>query len=395
MNKALNFEIIKRGAGLARVGAIETPHGRIETPAFIVASTKATVKALTVEAVRELGGQAVLANTYHLLLQPGTELLAKAGGLAKFMGWDGPSFTDSGGFQIFSLGQAYNQGLKETVKNAKSGTGQVKISDEGVTFRSHINGDLVRMSPEISMQAQHQIGADIHMAFDQLVSPTAPEKEILEALERTHAWADRCLLEHDKLNQAHLKNNEPLQALFGVVQGAHSLELREKSARFMSERDFDGFGIGGVFVPEEIPKYVSLVNNILPEAKPRHLLGMGAQPLDIFLGVENGIDTFDCVAPTRQARNGALYTRDGRINILNAKYKDDFSQIDQFCDCAVCQKHTKAYLHHLFKSNEILASILASYHNEYFVVNLTKQIRQAILDDTYEEFKAEFLARYY
>ena len=396
MKQALKFEIVQRMAGLARVGKIETPRGVIETPAFIVAGTKAAVKALTVNDVENLGGQAILANTYHLLLQPGVDLIAAAGGLAKFMSWHRPTFTDSGGFQIFSLGQAFDQGLKNTVAAAnKSCKNNVKISDEGVCFRSHINGDLLEMTPEISMIAQHKIGADIHMAFDQLVSPSSSSVEIKTALERTHVWADRCLVKHRELNQQHLAASEPLQALFGIVQGAHDEDLRRRSAKFMAARDFDGFGIGGVFVPEEIPKYVSLVNHILPESKPRHLLGMGAQPLDIFLGVENGIDTFDCVAPTRQARNGALYTHGGRLNILNRQFKDDFAPIDSKCTCPVCQKYSRSYLHHLFKADEILAAMLASLHNEYFVVNLTKRIRQALLDDNFAEFKTTWLSEYY
>ncbi len=394
--KAIEFEIIKRGAGLARAGVIHTPHGKISTPSFSVAATKAAVKALSVDDVKKLGGQSVLANTYHLILQPGVDVISQSGGLAKFMNWDGPTFTDSGGFQIFSLGMAYDRGLKETVKAvSKTQKNRVKVTDEGARFRSHIDGSWLEMTPESSMRAQHTIGSDIHMAFDQLTSPSAPRDEIRMAMERTHAWADRCLIEHDKLNRQHTKNKEPLQALYGVVQGAHELDLRRESASFLAKRNFDGFGIGGVFVPEEIPKYVNLVNQILPEDKPRHLLGMGAQPLDLFLGVENGIDTFDCVAPTRQARNGALYTNKGRINILNASNKTDFSQIDAECACNVCQNYSRAYLHHLFKSNEILASMLASQHNEFFVVNLVAKIRQAILDGNYLELKEGFLKAYY
>lgn len=392
-----DFEIIKRSNGLARVGVIHTPHGDIETPSFAVAGTKAAVKALSVDDVTELGGQSILANTYHLILQPGVEVIEQAGGISKFMNWSGPTFTDSGGFQIFSLGLAYDAGLKETVKSVKNNqTGRVKISDNGVKFRSHINGDLLEMTPESSMRAQHAIGADIHMAFDQLTSPSAPRSEIKSAMNRTHIWADRCLIEHKKLNQIHAENSQPLQALYGVIQGAHEPDLRQKSAEFMSERDFDGYGIGGVFVSEEIEPFVGLVNRILPELKPRHLLGMGAQPLDLFLGIENGIDTFDCVAPTRQARNGALYTRDGRLNILNAVNKTDFSPIDPDCSCPVCRAgYSRAYLHHLFKSNEILGAMLASQHNEFFVVDLVALIRQNLLDDSYENFKTNFLKRYY
>ena len=395
--QAIKFEIIKQVGDLARVGRIYTTHGEIETPAFIVAGTKAAVKALSVDDVERLGGQAILANTYHLMLQPGTGIVKQAGGLAKFMNWHGPTFTDSGGFQIFSLGLAYDRGLKATVKMAKkSQAGRVKVDDDGVKFRSHIDGNWLKMTPESSMQAQHTIGADIHMAFDQLTSPSSPRVEIETAMYRTHLWAERCLVEHAKLNQLHVENGQPLQALYGVVQGAHESDLRCASAEFMAQRDFDGYGIGGVFVPEEVAPFVGLVNNILPKDKPRHLLGMGAQPLDIFLGAENGVDTFDCVAPTRQARNGALYTHAGRLNILNAANKTDLSPIDLKCNCPVCRAgYTKAYLHHLFKANEILAAMLASQHNEFFVVNLTKQIRQALLDNTYDEFKQVFLREYY
>ena len=397
MKKAINFEIIKKGAGLARVGVIETPHGKIETPSFIVASTKASVKAMTVDMVRELGGEAVLANTYHLMLQPGADIVKKAGGLAKFMNWNGPTFTDSGGFQVFSLGMAFDKGLDSTIKSeAKHSKNQLaKVDDEGVFFKSHLDGAKIRMTPESSMQLQHKIGADIHMAFDELTSPTAGREYVKRAMDRTHAWAQRCLNEHNKLNEEHLANNEPLQALYAVVQGAHEEDYRAESATVLGAMDVDGYGIGGVFVPEEIPHYVKIVNEILPENKPRHLLGMGAQPLDIFYGVENGIDTFDCVGPTRQARNGALYTNYGRINIRNAKFKEDFTPIDLQCDCPVCQQYTKAYICHLFRANEILASTLASVHNEYFVVQLTKKIRQSILDDNYEEFKNSFLSKYY
>ncbi len=397
MKQAIEFEIIKDfGAGQARVGVIKTPHGEIKTPAFMVAATKATVKAMTVETVRDLGGQAILANTYHLMLQPGEDIVEQAGGLAKFANWHGPTITDSGGFQVFSLGMAYDKGLEGTLaSNAKHSKKQLaKIDDQGVTFRSHLNGDLIRLTPEKSMQIQHKIGADIHMAFDELTSPTAEPKYVKKAMDRTHVWAERCVIEHQKLNQQHLDHGENLQALFGVVQGAQDLVLRQESATVLGGMEFDGYGIGGVFKAAEIPEYVRAVTEILPNDRPRHLLGMGSKPEDIFLGVENGIDTFDCVAPTRQARNGSLYTTYGRINIKNAKYKNDFSPLDSEMDFSVSQNYTKAYLHHLFKSNEILGAMLASAHNEYFVVNLTDQIRQSLLDGNYQQFKQEFFAKY-
>lgn len=395
--KAIEFKIIKDfGIGKARVGEIITPHGVIKTPSFMVAATKATVKGLTVEAVRGLGGQAVLANTYHLMLQPGADIVEQAGGLSQFMNWQGPSITDSGGFQVFSLGMAYEKGLENTIRDKAQHSKQqlAKIDDDGVTFRSHLNGDLIRLTPEKSMQLQHQIGADIHMAFDELTSPSATPVYVKKAMDRTHAWAERCLIEHNLLNKKHLENNKALQALFGVVQGAQDLVLRQQSAKILGQMEFDGFGIGGVFKADEIPIYVKKVTEILPHHKPRHLLGMGSQPIDIFLGVEHGIDTFDCVAPTRQARNGSLYTNSGRINIKNAKYKNDFSPIDESMNYDVSQTYTKAYLHHLFKANEMLGAILASLHNEFFVVNLTDKIRQSLLDDNYQQFKDDFLTKY-
>ena len=404
MKHALTFEITDRLEGtLARVGIIHTPHGPIETPAFIVGGTKATVKAITPEQIKEYGGQAVLANTYHLMLRPGTDIIKQAGGLSKFMNWDGPTFTDSGGFQVFSLGVAYKKGIDavahtergDAAKAVKSSDQLVKITERGAHFRSHYDGQKLLMTPESSMELQHEIGADIHMAFDECPAPLAPPYYLVEALERTHAWAERCLTRHQELNKEHEKNSEPLQALYGVVQGARDEKPRKQSATFLGARDFDGYGIGGVFETSEIPTVVKWVDETLPDDKPRHLLGMGAQPADLFLGVEYGVDTFDCVAPTRQARNGALYTYDGRINIINTRYKTDFSPIDSECDCYTCLHYTRAYINHLFKSDEILGATLASIHNERFVVRTVDQIRQSLKDKTFFELKKRFLHRYY
>ena len=310
MNKALNFEIKTRlGGTLARTGVISTPHGQIKTPAYIAGGTNATVKAMIVEQVRETGAQAVLANTYHLMLRPGADILKKAGGIHKFMNWQAPTFTDSGGFQVFSLGMAYKKGIDATSHTEKGSSNLArhsknqlaKVGDDGVWFKSHISGEKIFMSPEISMELQHKIGADIHMAFDELTSPLAGREQIKSALDKTHFWAEKCLARHDELNAEHLKKGEPLQALFAVVQGAREEDFRRESASFLGSKHFDGFGIGGIFQPEEIPEVLTWVNKTLPEGKPRHLLGMGAQPADLFLGVEYGIDTFDCVAPTRQA----------------------------------------------------------------------------------------------
>ena len=404
MASPLEFEITHQLPGtLARTGIIHTPHGDIQTPAFIVGGTKATVKALTPEQVMAYGGQSILANTYHLMLRPGADIVAQAGGLGKFMNYSGPTFTDSGGFQVFSLGIAYKKGIDAVSHSEKgdaalavhSATQLVKVTDEGATFRSHLDGAKLLMTPESSMELQHKIGADIHMAFDELTAPLAPRQELESALSRTHAWAKRCLARHQQLNAEHDAHGEPLQALYGVVQGAREEDLRKQSASFLGGQAFDGYGIGGVFEPGEIPTTVRWVNETLPEGKPRHLLGMGSQPADLFLGVEYGVDTFDCVAPTRQARNGALYTYTGRINITNAKYKADFSPIDNECDCYTCQHYTKAYVNHLFKSDEILGATLASIHNERFVVRTVDQIRASLIDQTYWDLKKQFLSRYY
>ena len=404
MKNALNFEIKTRLAGtLARTGETETPHGKIKTPAYIAGGTNATVKAMTPEQILSTGAQAVLANTYHLMLRPGADILRKAGGIHKFMNWNGPTFTDSGGFQVFSLGMAYKKGIDATSHISKgdsnlakhSGSQLAKVGDDGVWFKSHISGEKIFMSPEISMELQHKIGADIHMAFDELTSPLAGREQIKSALDKTHIWAEKCLMRHNELNAEHAAKNEPQQALFAVVQGAREEDFRRESAKFLGERNFDGFGIGGIFQPEEIPEVLTWINTTLPENKPRHLLGMGAQPADLFLGVEYGIDTFDCVAPTRQARNGAIFTYSGRINIKNATFKEDFTPIDAECGCYTCQHFTKAYINHLFRADEILASTLASIHNEYFVINTVDKIRQSLENGNFFEYKRDFLTKYY
>ena len=394
----LKFDIEKKN-GLMRVGVIHTPHGDIHTPAFVGAATRATVKALTMKEMRELGSQAILANTYHLILRPGVDLIKEAGGLAKFSSWHGPTFTDSGGFQIFSLPD-------------------VKITEEGVKFKSHIDGATFELTPEKSMQAQWAIGADIHMAFDHLAkSENYDDMEI--AMHRTHAWLDRCVEEHKRLANGCLSTGpagscppplrsklsggpppEPSpvdvpQYLYAVVQGGTFLDLRAQSAKYCASKDVDGFGIGGVFTAEDMAEMLKTVNRILPENKPRHLLGMGQEPIDLFDGAENGCDTFDCVGPTRMARNGSLYTYDGRINIKNAKYTHDFRPLMEDCDCECCKNYTRAYLHHLFKTDEITAKVLASIHNEHFVVSVVDKIRESILSDTFSDYKSIFLSRYY
>lgn len=367
----LKFEIKKRD-GLARVGVIHTPHGDIKTPAFVGAATRATVKALTMKEMRELGSQAILANTYHLVLRPGVDLIKEAGGLAEFSSWHGPMFTDSGGFQIFSLPD-------------------VKISEKGVKFKSHIDGANFEMTPESSMQAQWAIGADIHMAFDHLAKSENRE-DMEEAMGRTHAWLDRCVAEHQRLS---IRSAQHDQFLYAVVQGGTFNDLRAESARYCASKPVDGFGIGGVFTADGMDEMLKTVNSILPENKPRHLLGMGQEPIDLFVGTEYGCDTFDCVGPTRMARNGSLYTLDGRINIKNAKYRHDFKLLMEDCDCECCKNYTRAYLHHLFKTDEITAKVLASIHNEHFVVHTVDEIRKSLANGTFAEYKMDFLKRYY
>ena len=388
----LKFDIEKQN-GLMRAGVIHTPHGDIKTPCFVGAATRASVKALTMKEMRDLGSQAILANTYHLILAPGSELIQKAGGLAEFCSWHGPTFTDSGGFQIFSLPD-------------------VKISEEGAKFKSHINGDKLEITPESSMRAQWAIGADIHMAFDQLAK-SDNKKDMEEAMHRTHRWLDRCVEEHCRLHGRVTRmegdphgacdvgeenaRQDPSreQYLYAVVQGGTFLDLRAESARYCASKDVDGFGIGGVFVADGMDEMLKTVNSILPEEKPRHLLGMGQEPIDLFIGAEYGCDTFDCVAPTRMARNGSLYTLDGRINIRNAKFRDDFTPLMPECDCECCKNYNRAYLHHLFKTDEITAKVLASIHNEHFVVKTVDKIRESILNGTFTDYEQEFLARYY
>ncbi|MBU4535187.1 MAG: tRNA guanosine(34) transglycosylase Tgt [Euryarchaeota archaeon] len=361
-----NFKIDKKLKDkLGRVGVLETPSGKIETPAFVTVGTKATVKAITPEQLKELGSQVVLANTYHLYLHPGDELIKKAGGFPNFMNWNGPTMTDSGGFQVFSLGDAWGTSVTKIAKTpineevlgnpvAKSGS-LVKIDEDGVDFRSFSDGSKHRFTPEKSMEIQHNLGADIIFAFDECTSPQANFDYQKEAMERTHRWAERSLNHHKKLGISEATGKP--QALFGIVQGGRFEDLRKESARVISGMDFDGFGIGGSFDKEDMDTAVGWVNGVLPENKPRHLLGIG-EPEDLFGGIENGVDLFDCVGPTRIGRNGTLHTQDGKINILNAKYREDFSKIDEDCDCYVCQNYTKAYLSHLFRSKEMLGGTL-------------------------------------
>ena len=388
------------GEFLGRTGTITTPHGEIQTPAFIAVGTKATVKSVLPESVAELGAQAVLANAYHLYLQPGADVLDEAGGLGAFMNWRGPTFTDSGGFQVMSLGSGFKKvidmksvdtsGPDDAVAPGKERLAHV--DEEGVWFKSHLNGDRHRFSPEISMNVQHQIGADIMFAFDELTTLQNSRGYQEESLERTRRWAERCITEHFRLTEE--RGGKPYQALFGVIQGAQYEDLRRKACRDLGAMNFDGFGIGGALEKENLGTIVRWCNEELPENKPRHLLGI-SEPDDIFTAIENGADTFDCVSPSRVARNGSIYTSRGRINITNARFKRDFGPLDDDCDCHTCGHYTRAYVHHLFRAKEMLSATLATIHNERFVVRLVDRIRCSIDEGTFEELRAQFLGRYY
>lgn len=419
MKSPIKFTIESEIPGrLGRAGRLETKHGAIETPAFVPVATKATIKALTTEQVKDLGAQVVLANTYHLYLQPGDDLILDAGGLQKFMNWSGPTMTDSGGFQVFSLGVAYGKGickvtkeqteellLNEQPKTFEDGKNTKKekivtIDPNGVTFRSHINGDVHYFTPEKSIEIQHNIGADMIFAFDECTSPLESNHYQREALDRTHRWAERSLARHKELNKersdrkqnGEILNSHPI-ALFGIVQGGRSEVLRKESARFIGTKDFDGFGIGGSFAKEDMTSVVGWVNDILPKEKPRHLLGIG-EPEDLFMGVENGVDLFDCVAPTRIARNSYTYTSEGKIRLLNSRFTRDLRPIEEGCGCYTCKNLTRAYLAHLFRADEILAATLLSIHNLYFIVHLVDGMRGAIIDGRFKEHKEKFFEKY-
>ncbi len=409
----MQFKIQKKLEGkLGRVGVLSTPHGDILTPSFVAVGTKATVKSLDPNHIKEANTQVVLGNTYHLYLQPGDEIVRDAGGIGKFMNWKGPTMTDSGGFQVFSLGAAYGKDISKVVKitdpslmiperfDDSSAPRLAKIGQDGVSFKSHLDGSLHYITPEKSIEIQHNLGADIIFAFDECTSPAEDFKYQEEALERTHAWAKRSLKRHIELENFKLsaKYDSLPQALFGIVQGGREEILRKKSAQVISEMrvddiGFDGFGIGGSFAKEDMSTAVAWVNGVLPEDKPRHLLGIG-EPEDLFMGIENGVDLFDCVLPTRLGRNGTIYTKNGKITITNTKYRNDHTPIEEDCECYTCRNHTRAYIAHLFHGKEMLAGTLASIHNLHFIVNLVHQIRESILNDTFYEFRDSFLEKY-
>ena len=392
------------GNDLGRTGLIHTPHGDIRTPAFIAVGTKATVKAVLPEAVADLGAQAVLANAYHLFLQPGSDIVDAAGGLGAFMNWPGPTFTDSGGFQVMSLGVGFKKvlaldatGLVDDDVIAAGKNRLAHVDDDGVTFTSHLNGDRHRFTPEVSMRIQHELGADIMFAFDECTTLMNTRGYQEASLARTQAWAVRCLAEHARLTTA--RAGKPYQALFGVVQGAQYEDLRRRAARDLAGleadgRSFDGYGIGGALEKENLGTIVGWVCSELPADKPRHLLGI-SEPDDFFAAIEAGADTFDCVMPSRVARNAAIYTVDGRFNVTTAGSRRDFGPLDTACDCYTCANYTRAYLHHLFKAKEMLGSTLATIHNERFTVRLVDDIRASIENGTFAAFKEEFLGRFY
>ena len=391
--------------GRGRSGVIRTPHGEIRTPAFIAVGTKASVKAVLPETMRELGAQALLANAYHLYLQPGPDIVAEAGGLGAFMNWPGPTFTDSGGFQIMSLGAGLGKVLMADPDRVQAddlvASGKQKLArvdDDGATFTSHLDGSTHRFTPELSISIQHQIGADIIFAFDELTTLLNTRSYQEESLARTQAWAQRCLTEHRRL--AALAPARPRQALFGVVQGANYEDLRRQACRGLNSitdatgRGFVGFGSGGALEKQNLAAIVGWCTGELPDAKPRHLLGI-SEPDDLFAAIAAGADTFDCVSPSRVARNAAIYARDGRYNITGARYRRDFSPLDSDCDCYTCGSYTRAYVHHLFKAKEMLAATLCTIHNERFIIRLVDRIRDAIPAGDFEALREDFLGRYY
>lgn len=367
---AIQFELIKtcKQSG-ARLGKLHTPHGIIETPIFMPVGTQATVKAMTPEELEDMEAQIILSNTYHLFLRPGHELVERAGGLHQFMNWKRPILTDSGGFQVFSLGDLR------------------KITEEGVEFRSHLDGAKHFLSPERAIEIENALGADIIMAFDECAPYPADREYVKKSLERTTRWAARCKAAHKK---------PEVQALFGIVQGGMYPDLRKQSAEEITALDFPGYAIGGLSVGEPKPLMYEVLEQTtpyLPSDKPRYLMGVGS-PDDLLEGVLRGVDMFDCVLPTRIARNGTAMTSVGKVVIKNAKYYDDFSPLDPNCGCYTCRNYTKAYIRHLYKADEILSSRLMTYHNLYFLIELMKNVRQAILEDRLLDFKDEFFRNY-
>lgn len=369
-NQPVKYELLHVDAKTkARRGRVHTLRGTIETPVFMPVGTAATVKAMFPEQLKQMGAQIILSNTYHLNLRPGSDIIREAGGLHKFMNWDLPILTDSGGFQVFSLGDMRT------------------ITEKGVEFRSFVDGSKHFMGPEESIAVQENLGSDIMMAFDECTPYPADYDYVESSMERTNRWLERCV----KAQRFPEK-----QALFGIMQGGMDRKLRERSARAIVDMDLPGYSIGGLSVGESREEMCSVLDyavDMLPAGKPRYLMGVGT-PDYLFEGVERGLDMFDCVLPTRIARNGTAMTAYGRINIKNAKFERDFTPLDHECDCYTCKNYTRAYLRHLFKANEILSSMLLSHHNIYFLLNIMKNIREAIEEDRFEDYKKEFYVKY-
>lgn len=366
---AIGFNITKEDRqSRARLGLLQTSHGSVQTPIFMPVGTQATVKTMTPDEVRSCGGELILSNTYHLYLRPGHELVAEAGGLHSFMRWDGPILTDSGGFQVFSLGPLR------------------KISDQGVTFRSHIDGSEHFFSPEKSMEIQMALGPDIAMAFDECIPYPCSYEQTKVAMKRTTRWAERCRASHDREDQA----------LFGIIQGGMFRDLRLQSATELTAMDFPGYGIGGLSVGEPKPMMYEVLDYLvpaMPREKPRYLMGVGS-PDCLLEGVYRGVDMFDCVLPTRIARNGTVFTGEGKLVVRNADYARDFRPLDPECDCYACRNFSRAYIRHLIKANEVLGIRLTTLHNLRFVLRLMQNIRTAIAGDYFVEYKDEFLQRF-
>lgn len=368
---AVKYELIKtcKQTG-ARLGRLHTPHGVIETPIFMPVGTQATVKAMTPEELKEIGSQIILSNTYHLYMRPGHDLIERAGGLHKFMNWDKPILTDSGGFQVFSLGPLR------------------KIKEEGVEFRSHLDGSKHFLSPEKATEIQNALGSDIIMAFDECAPYPADRQYVKNSLERTTRWLERCKAAHKYPEK---------QALFGIVQGGMYKDLREQSAKEITAIDLPGYAIGGLSVgePKDIMyEVLDYTVPLLPEDKPRYLMGVGS-PDDLLEGVLRGIDMFDCVLPTRIARNGTAMTSQGKVVVRNASYAEDFTSLDPECDCYTCKNYTKAYLRHLIKCNEILGARLLTIHNLRFLLKMMENVREAIKEDRLLDYKKDFFEKYY
>ena len=369
MTSPISFTFRATRTGLARLGTLSTPHGQIDTPQFMPVGTQATVKSLTPDDLHAAGAQVILANSYHLSLRPGHERIARLGGLHRFMGWDGPILTDSGGFQVFSL--------------AHLG----RVDEDGVTFASHLDGSSQRLTPERAIEIQEALGSDIAMAFDQLVDATLPAREVAEAMERTHRWAERCLAARSR----------PDQALFGIVQGGVDPDLRRRSAAKIAGLPFDGIAVGGLSVGESKAHMAATLDVVAQtlgdDPRVRYLMGVGS-PADFFTAIERGIDLFDCVLPTRVARNGQLWTSVGRLNLRNARFLDDPAPPDPGCGCETCRNHSRAYLAHLFRAEELLAYRLSSLHNVTYTQDLMRRIRRALDDGSFGTLREAVTAQY-